>query len=338
MKDENYYLKIIEFYQKHGIEDSEKIAIDILKNTIPTDLLDYAFEMMSNEEARAYLNSLEENWSKNNINNLVEEYDNIRKQEDVYWEKLKDIKPKNMTEPEFHATIQEIRYTKRLTEELIDNFDKGKIIECKQLIFRGADKQKLYKYAEKVGGKNLTMIQAWLLEDLHNIRNEKHFPYMYDKEISDYKIISSDQFLNLLKKFENKEEFSKDELDKFIIAHDDNMYTAIDNTYGFLFTEDFKDKILAIRYLNGEEIDRLRDEECRYEIGIYETKEDYEHGEPFQHDVLSDLKEAKNILNNLMKLNNYYSGFVLDQKTGIEEYAYYNDKQLEDEESEEDEI
>lgn len=36
-----------------------------------------------------------------------------------------------------------------------------------------------------------------------------------------------------------------------------------------------------------------------------------------------------------MKLNNYYSGFVLDQKTGIEEYAYYSDEQQEDEEEDE---
>lgn len=332
MKDENYYLKIIEFYHEHGIEDKEKIAIDILKSTISMDLLDYAFEMMSNEEAKTYLNTLKDNWNKNNIDNLVEEYDNIRKQEDVYWEKLKDIKPKNMTEPEFHATIQERRYTKRLTEKLIDNFDKGKTIECKQLIFRGADKKELYKYAEKVGGKNLTMIQAWLLEDLHNIRNEKHFPYMYDKEISDYKIISSDQFYNLLKKFENKEEFNKDELDKFIIINNDNIYTAVDNSDGELWTEDFKDKDKAIRYLNGESIDSLRDKECKYEVLIYETKEDYDNGEPFQLNVFSSLEQAKQELKTSVDFNNYYSGIVNDQETGRELYSFYEQEDEEEDE------
>ena len=81
------------------------------------------------------------------------------------------------------------------------------------------------------------------------------------------------------------------------------------------------------------------EEEIRYKVAIYETKDDYEQGEPFQYELFSNLEVAEKELNRVMKKTNYYSGFVLDRKTGIEEYAYYSDEKLkDDEESEEDEI
>ena len=41
------------------------------------------------------------------------------------------------------------------------------------------------------------MIQGWILEDLHNIKKEKHFPYIHDKEISDPKLITTEEFNKL---------------------------------------------------------------------------------------------------------------------------------------------
>lgn len=82
-----------------------------------------------------------------------------------------------------------------------------------------------------------------------------------------------------------------------------------------------------------------REKETRYKVAIYETKDDYEQGEPFQYELFSNLEEAEKELNRVMKKTNYYSGFVLDRKTGIEEYAYYSDEKIKDnEESEEEEL
>ena len=200
---------------------------------------------------------------------------------------------------------------------MLNAFKQNNIKLCNIYLNKGVSPDRIFQYIRNVGYNNFCLDQ----QEFFN----KYFKV---------KLITKEEFNNLYQKFENKQSFVKEELGKFLMKENE-IYTTIDNRFGNLHTEDFKDRTLAIRYLNGEGIDKLRDEECRYEIGIYETKEDYEQGEPFQHDVVSDLNEAENTLNHLIKLNNYYSGFVLDQKTGIEEYAYYSDEQQEDEEEDE---
>ena len=272
----------------------------------------------------------------------IRDYDERRKELDKEWESLHDLKPKDMDELDFQRLIQKARYEtnpKNLDNEMINSFVRQDPIKVKEWIHKGADKFKLYDYVEKIDGKDLTMVQGWILEDLHNIKQEKHFPYKYDKEISDSRTITTKEFNRLFEKFENNKEFTNEELDCFLIKNDDGSYTAVDNTEGELYTEDFSSLKNALRYLEGESIDKLLKEETRYKVAIYETKDDYEQGEPFQYELFSNLEEAEKELNRVMKKTNYYSGFVLDRKTGIEEYAYYSDEKLkDDEESEEDEL
>lgn len=232
--------------------------------------------------------------------------------------------PSNISKENFSNLINEIRYDYHAKDNIenrkinmLNAFKQNNIKLCDIYLNKGVSPDKIFQYIRNVGYNNLCLDQ----QEFFN----KHFKV---------KLIAKEEFNNLYQKFENKQAFVKEELGKFLMKENET-YTAINNTSGNLYTEDFKNKTIALRYLNGEGIDKLRYEECRYEIGIYETKEDYEQGEPFQHNVVSDLNEAENTLNNLMKLNNYYSGFVLDQKTGIEEYAYYSDEQQEDEEEDE---
>ena len=83
----------------------------------------------------------------------------------------------------------------------------------------------------------------------------------------------------------------------------------------------------------------IREEECKYEVNIYETKEDYNKGEPFQLNVYSNLNEAINDLNNTIKFNNFYAGNVLNQETGEEEYSNIPDENIVDlDDEEEDEL
>ena len=78
----------------------------------------------------------------------------------------------------------------------------------------------------------------------------------------------------------------------------------------------------------------MREEECIYEVNIYETKEDYNQGEPFQLNVFSSLEEAKKQLEEIINFNHYYSGTVVNQETGDELYSFYLAQDL-DEETEE---
>lgn len=121
--------------------------------------------------------------------------------------------------------------------------------------------------------------------------------------------------------------FTENELAFFLYENPTGKYIAINNLTGRPYEELFQEKNTALRYLSGECLDKLKDEECKYEIAIYKTKEDYEKKEPLQHDVVSDLEEARYELEDVMKNNsNYYSGVVIDQRTGKEEYAYYNNE------------
>ena len=292
--------------------------------------------LSKNEFLKSYSYLTEEEYDNtktiyNSLLDKVKSYDETKIKQEELQTKLNKIEnqilnmiPSNISKENFSNLINEIRYdyhakdTRENREiNMLNAFKQNNIKLCNIYLNKGVSPDRIFQYIRNVGYNNFCLDQ----QEFFN----KYFKV---------KLITKEEFNNLYQKFENKQSFVKEELGKFLMKENE-IYTTIDNRFGNLHTEDFKDRILALRYLNGEGIDKLRDEECRYEIGIYETKEDYEQGEPFQHNVVSDLNEAENTLNNLMKLNNYYSGFVLDQKTGIEEYAYYSDEQQEDEEEDE---
>lgn len=306
---------------KSFIDDAEKMK-DFKNLTKDEFLKEYSY--LSEEEY--------ENTKKlyDSLLDKVKNYDEIKIKQEELQTKLNSLKkqifnmkPSNISQDNFNSIINEIRYDyhskiimQNTEKNFLKAFKENNIGLCNTYLDKGVNASKILQYIKDVGYNDLSL-------------NQKEF---FEKIFTPKEITEKD-FNNLYKKFENKEKFTNDELDKFLIKYKDG-YTAIDNTFGDLYTEDFKDKTMALRFLNGESIDKLREEECRYEIGIYETKEDYEQGEPFQYDVFKDLQEAENILNTLMKSNNYYSGFVLDQRTGIEEYAYYSDEQEDEEEDE----
>lgn len=276
----------------------------------------------------------------NKLKEEIKEYDIEKEKLDKKWKKIQnDIIP-GLDYFVYNDLVMRARYeTKQsnLDIEMLNAFKHNNPLDVKHWIHKGADKQKLYDYVHNNKNDSLTIIQGWLLEDLHNIKKEKYYPYTYDREISDPRIITKEIFNLLYKKFDKYEQtgintFTDDEMDKFIIMYDDKTCSCVDNTSGHLYIEDFNDIILGIRYLQGESIDKLRDEECKYEILIYETKEDYEQGEPFQHNVYSDLKSAKKELMDIVKFNNYYSGKVMDQKTDEELFSFETLESEEDEE------
>ena len=307
------------------IDDKEKMKD--FKNLSKNEFL-ISYSYLTEEE---YDNTRE---IYNSLLDKVKNYDETKIKQEELQTRLNKIEnqilnmiPGNISKENFSNLINEIRYDYHAKDNIenreinmLNAFKQNNIKLWNIYLNKGVSPDKIFQYIKNVGYNNFCLDQ----QEFFN----KHFKV---------KLITKEEFNNLYQKLENKQAFTKDDLGKFLLE-DNGIYTAIDNTYGNLYTEDFKDRTLALRYLNGEGIDKLRDEECRYEIGIYETKEDYEQGEPFQHDVVSDLNEAEDILNSLIKQNNYYPGFVLDQKTGIEEYAYYSDEQIEDEEGEEDEI
>ncbi len=278
----------------------------------------------------------------NKLKEEIREYDIEKEKLDKKWQKIQNNIIPGIDNLVYNDLVMRARYeTKQfnLDNEMLNAFEHNNPLDVKYWIHKGADKQKLYDNVTHLHSKNdsLTMIQTWILEDLHNIRKEKHYPYTYDREISDLRIITEEQFDLLYKKFEEYERtgintFSDDEMDKFLIEYKDGSCTCIDNTFGRLYTEDFNDRNLGLRYLQGESIDKLRDEECRYEVLIYETKEDYEQGNPFQHNIYPDLESAKNELENTVKFNDYYAGRVEDQLTGEELFSF---SELENEEEDE---
>ena len=202
----------------------------------------------------------------------IAKYDSSLEESQQQWEKIKQLKPKEMNELTFQDMIQQAR----LDNTLISAFNKNEALQCKQLIYRGANKQYLYDCVSKIDGGNLTMIQDWLLQDLHNIRKQKHFPYMYDREISDIRTISKNDYKALIEKFEKKEEFTSDEKDYFLLEDEENgkkMYIAIDNSSSDMWVEEFSKKRTAERYLRGENINKLREKEMIGEDEILDSAE-----------------------------------------------------------------
>lgn len=255
---------------------------------------------------------------------MIKSYDQIILRGQKLWDKINRLKPKEMSYFEFHNLIEQAR----LDNKLIDKFMDDKVLDCKSLIYRGADKKYLYEFVTKID--NLTSIQKKLIDDLRNIKKEKNFPYTYDREISDTRIITKKEFDRLVNKMQNNEEFLPEELDVFLLKEDKN-YIAVDNNTGNMWTEEFCEEEKAIRYLQGESIDKLRDEECKYEICIYETKQDYNMGEPFQLDIYSNLEDAKKELKHTIDFNNYFSGNIINQENGKEEFACYSNEKDEEE-------
>lgn len=248
----------------------------------------------------------------------LEHYDQGKEDIEKKWDEIHKLKPDNMNELEFQDLIQQAR----LNNKLIKSFEKNEMLECKQLIYRGASKNILYDYVSKDLRHVVTKQQACLLEDLRNIKRQKNFPYTYDRQISDPRIIKKEEYDRLLGKLEKKEEFSFDEQDCYLLE-DEGVYITVDNTSSEMFVEEFKNRDKAVRYLRGESLDKLRDEECIYEVSIYETEEDYNQGEPFQLHVYSDLDEAKRELKSTINYNHYFSGNILNQENGKEEYSFY---------------
>lgn len=252
------------------------------------------------------------------LHSKLEYYDRAKEDTDKKWEEIHLLKPADMDELDFQELIQQAR----LNNKLIDNFERQRPLECKHLIFRGADKKFLYDYVSKIDSGHLSMLQSWLLEDLHNIRRKKHFAYEYDSYIIDPRSITKEEYNRLIEKLDNKEQFTYEELDWFLLETE-NIFITVDNTSGEMFVEEFKDRAIAERYLSGEDLDKLREEECKYEVSIYETEEDYNKGEPFQHNVYRDLEEAKKELINTINFNHYFAGNIVNQKSGNEEFSFY---------------
>lgn len=172
------------------------------------------------------------------------------------------------------------------------------------------------------GGSNHFCKLTELADYLVNLNNQ------YEKSIIVENTIDENRFNELFKKFEINTKFEEDELQMFVIKNE-NCYTIIDNRTGKLYTEDFSKREYAVRYIKGEGIDSIREDECKYEILIYDSKEDFEQNEPFQHNVMSDLNSAKNELKDVLNMNNYYAGYIYDQETGE---TFWVDDELEEEE------
>lgn len=257
---------------------------------------------------------------------MVKDYDQTSLESQKIWEEIQKFKPEEMHYLDFQNLIMKVR----LNNQLINSFINNQALDCKSKIYSGASKEYLYDYVSNINKNSLTDTQKKLLDDLHNISKQKYFPYTYDREICDVRIISNEEFDRLINKLNNHEEFSSEEKDSFLLMDDtEDSFIAIDNNTGNMWTEEFKEKEYAIRYLQGEGIDKLRDEECKYEICIYETEQDYNKGEPFQLDVYSDLEDAKAELKRTINFNSYFSGNIINQENGIEEFSYYLNKENE---------
>ena len=260
------------------------------------------------------------------IYSSVEKYDQMINDSNKEWEKIHKLKPKEMNEAFFNDLIINSRFTRKL----IDEFNANNPYKCKSLIYSGANKEYLYKYVSKLENSELSLEQKELLEDLHNVRRQKYFPYVYDSEISDVREISKEEYEKLLKKLDNKEKFTYEEQDKFILK-EDNHYIAIDNSSGNMWVEEFNSKDRAERFIHGEDIDKLREEEeHRYKIYVYENIEDYKKGEMIEYlNNVTNLDQAKEELRNIIKSNNYFYGNIVAKETGIERYCYFSEQKNE---------
>ena len=215
-----------------------------------------------------------------------------------------------------------------MTTEQIENMDKEDLLSL--LGYYNNYVVEFFDTHEE--GMRPVSIYEFFENDYQEIIEEQKLKEFENEVIQDkdIKTITEKEFNILIEKLNNQEEFTDEEKQSFLMVDKkDDSFIAIDNRNGNMWTEEFKEKEYAIRYLQGEEIDKLRDEECKYEIRIYETEEDYNKGEPFQLNVYSDFEEAKNELKKTINFNNYFSGNIINQQNGIEEFSYYSNKETE---------
>ena len=232
-------------------------ADEINSNTKLKNGLELAKKEILREEEEIEISRKEKNIRE--LHSKLASYDLLMEETQKQWREIHNLKPEEMSDLEFQDFIQQIR----LDNKLIDSFLKDDPYKCKSLIYEGANKDYLYKYVLNSEIK-LSIVQKCLLQDLHNTRRERHFPYVYDREICDTRTITKEKYDELLSKFNNKEKFTFDELDCFLLENSNNQkYIALDNTTGNMWTEEFKEKEYAERYLKGERIENLREEESK---------------------------------------------------------------------------
>ena len=176
-----------------------------------------------------------------------------------------------------------------MTTEQIENMDKEDLLSL--LGYYNNYVVEFFDTHEE--GMRPVSIYEFFENDYQEIIEEQKLKEFENEVIQDkdIKTITEKEFNILIEKLNNQEEFTDEEKQSFLMVDKkDDSFIAIDNRNGNMWTEEFKEKEYAIRYLQGEEIDKLRDEECKYEIRIYETEEDYNKGEPFQLNVYSDFE------------------------------------------------
>lgn len=92
---------------------------------------------------------------------------------------------------------------------------------------------------------------------------------------------------------------------------------------------------VVINQKTGNEEYNYFNNEHQYKLCIYKTEEDWNKGSHFEYNLSFNFEEAMKKLENIVKLNNYYSGAVIDKKTGNKEYSYYNKEYQEESEDNE---
>lgn len=72
----------------------------------------------------------------------------------------------------------------------------------------------------------------------------------------DYKMITEQEFKNLMKIYDTSKQFAANQLDCFICETED-CYIPIDNRTGNMWTEEFCTLELCVDYFNGEDLKSL---------------------------------------------------------------------------------
>lgn len=88
---------------------------------------------------------------------------------------------------------------------------------------------------------------------------EKEIDNLYIKEQSGIKLISMDEVHKLIEKYNNGQEFTNEEVGKFI-SKENGIYLGINNSDGKMYMEDFDDIKKCINYINGIEKNSLEEE------------------------------------------------------------------------------
>lgn len=83
-------------------------------------------------------------------------------------------------------------------------------------------------------------------------------------KVVNFKIIAEDELKRLFDKFEKNKDFEAEEMENFLIKHDDGVYTAIDNTCGGLYLEDFTTIEEAVKWLNKEDLEKNNENQNDY--------------------------------------------------------------------------